>query len=60
MSNKSTKKISLLQSCLNLIDQMNIVKEVINAFNSMHLLMAIVRAVIHKPLAYKNCNLLRE
>ena len=53
------KKISLFQSSLNLIDQMNIDREMIS-FNSIHPLLAIVRAIICKPLAYKNSALLRE
>jgi McKusick-Kaufman syndrome protein len=55
----STKKIALFQSCLNLFDQINIPNEVIT-WNSIHPLMAIVRAVICKPLAYKNSDFLRE
>jgi hypothetical protein len=55
----SNKIISLFESCLNLIDQMNIPKEIIT-FDSIHQLMAIVRAVICKPLAYNNSDLIRE
>lgn len=57
--NLSMKKTVIFESCLNLIDQMNISKEIIT-FNSIHQLMAIVRAVICKPLAYQSSNLLRE
>ena len=49
LSINSNKKLVLLQSCLNLIDQMNISKEIIT-FNSIQPLMAIVRAVICKSL----------
>jgi hypothetical protein len=59
ISISSDKKLSLFESCLNLIDQMNISKEIIN-FNSIHQFIAIVRAVICKSLAYKNSDLLRE
>jgi hypothetical protein len=55
----SNKKISLFESCLNLIDQMNIPKEIIT-FDSIHQLIAIARAVICKSLVYKNSELLRE
>jgi hypothetical protein len=59
MSINPNKKMLLFESCLNLIDQMHIPKEVIT-FDSVHQLMAIVRAVICKSLAYKNSDLLRE
>lgn len=53
------KKISFFQNSLNLIDQMNINREMIH-FNSVHPLLAIVRAIICKPLAYQNSALRRE
>jgi len=59
MSINSNKKMLLFESCLNLIDQMNIPKEIVT-FDSIHQLIAIVRAVICKSLIYKNCQLLRE
>jgi hypothetical protein len=59
MSIDSKKTISLFQSCLNLLDQINIPKESIT-WNSIHPLMAIVRAVICKPLAYKYSDFIRE
>ena len=52
-------KYSIFESCLNLIEQINIPKEIIN-FNSIHQLISIVRSVICKPLAYENSNYLRE
>lgn len=52
-------KLSIFESCLNLIDQINIKKEIIT-FNSIHQLMAIVRAVICKSLAYQNSEFIRE
>jgi McKusick-Kaufman syndrome protein len=55
----SNKKISLFEDCLDLIDEMNIPKEIIT-FNSIHQLMAIARAVICKSLAYNNSDFLRE
>jgi McKusick-Kaufman syndrome protein len=55
----SNKKLSLFDSCLDLIDQMNIPTEIIT-FDSIHQLMAMVRAVICKSLAYNNSDLLRE
>ena len=58
-SNDRTKKMSFFQNCLHLIDQINLTREMIN-FNSIHPLLAIVRAIICKPLAYKNSPLLRE
>ena len=44
---------------LNLIDQMNVPQETIT-LDSIHPLLAIVRAVICKSLAYNNSDLLRE
>ncbi|CAF3664699.1 unnamed protein product [Rotaria sordida] len=55
----SNKQNLLFESCLNLIDEINISQETIT-FNSIHQLLAIVRAVICKPLAYNNSDLLRE
>ena len=54
-----TRQNLFFQSYLSLINQINIPHETI-AFNSVHQLMAIVRAVICKPLAYNNSDLLRE
>lgn len=59
ISMDSMKTISLFQSCLNLLDQINIPKEIIT-WNSIHPLMAIVRAIICKSLAYKNSDFIRE
>ncbi|CAF4231478.1 unnamed protein product [Rotaria sp. Silwood2] len=57
--NSINKQNSLFEYCLNLIDEMNVPQETIT-FNSVHQLLAIVRAVICKPLAYNNSDLLRE
>lgn len=56
---RQQSKMTFFQTCLNLIDQMNIIRETIS-FNSIHPLLASVRAVICKPLAYQNSILLRE
>ncbi|CAF3760145.1 unnamed protein product [Rotaria sp. Silwood1] len=59
MSINSHKQNSLFEYYLNLIDEINIPQETIT-FNSIHQLLAIVRAVICKPLAYNYSDLLRE
>lgn len=53
------RKMTLFHSCLNLLDQMEISK-VNLTFNSIQLLIALVRSVICKSLAYKNSDFLRE
>ncbi|CAF3448207.1 unnamed protein product [Rotaria socialis] len=59
LSMNAAKQNLFFQCCLNFIDEMNIPKETIT-FNSIHQLVAIVRAVICKSLAYNNSDLLRE
>ncbi|CAF1485120.1 unnamed protein product [Adineta steineri] len=59
LSIDSNKKLLLFEQCLNLIDQMIIPFETIT-FNSIHQLLAIVRAVICKSLVYNNSDLIRE
>lgn len=53
------KQNLFFESCLKLIDEINIPKETIT-FNSIHPLLAIVRSVICKPLAYNNSDIVRE
>lgn len=51
--------ISLFHSCLNLFDQIEIDRELLT-LNSIQSLLAIVRSVICKPLAYRNNQQIRE
>ena len=59
LTGSDRQKLALFRSCLDAIDQLNIPRETID-LNSVHQLLALVRAVMCKALAYNSSDRSRE